>query len=148
MSRSRTIWEEGRESGRHVVALGSALALTVTFIDLLFDERIGLLFDLTFTVLSVALAFMVRPRDFFVVGVLPPLIMLGVFALLALTQPQAIAHRDDGFVQAVVTGLGRHSISLFVGYALCLACLAMRRRVLRTRDEAGDDLEREHSLAS
>ncbi|MBO0843499.1 MAG: hypothetical protein J2O46_09960 [Nocardioides sp.] len=147
-SHSRTIWEEGRESGRHVVALGAALALTVTFIDLLFDERLGLLFDLTFAVLSVALAFLVQPRDFFVVGVLPPLIMLGVFVLLALTQPQAIAHRDDSFVQAVVSGLGHHSISLFVGYALCLGCLAMRRRVLRARDEAADDLEHEHSLAS
>ena len=31
----RTIWEEGRESGRHVVALGSATSLTVTFVDLL-----------------------------------------------------------------------------------------------------------------
>lgn len=148
MTAARTIWEEGRESGRHVVALGAAITLTVTFLDLLFDERIGLLFDVTFAVLSLALALLVQPRDFFVVGVLPPLIMLGVFALLALTQPQAIAHRDDGFVQAVASGLGHHAISLFIGYALCLGCLAMRRRVLRIRDEDLDDLEREHSLAS
>ena len=124
----RTIWEEGRESGRHVVALGSATSLTVTFVDLLIDDQIGLLFDFTFVAIALTLALIVRPSDFFVVGVLPPLIMLGIFILLAATQPGSIADAGDGFVQAVVSGLGHHAISLFIGYALCLGCLAVRRQ--------------------
>lgn len=144
----RTIWEEGRESGRHVVALGSATSLTVTFVDLLIDDQIGLLFDFTFVAIALTLALIVRPSDFFVVGVLPPLIMLGIFILLAATQPGAIADAGDGFVQAVVSGLGHHAISLFIGYALCLGCLVMRRRVLKQRTETRDEVERERALAS
>ncbi|TQL69807.1 hypothetical protein FB381_3723 [Nocardioides albertanoniae] len=144
----RTIWEEGRESGRHVVALGSAISLTVTFVDLLIDEQVGLLFDLTFVAIAVTLALIVRPSDFFVVGVLPPLIMLGIFILLATTQPGSIADRDDSAVQAVISGLGHHSISLFIGYAACLGCLVMRRRVLRQRSEEVDEDERERAMAS
>ncbi len=144
----RTIWEEGRESGRHVVALGSATSLTVTFVDLLIDDKIGLFFDLTFVAIALTLALIVRPSDFFVVGVLPPLIMLGIFVLLAATQPASIADPDDGFVQAVFSGLGHHAISLFIGYAGCLGSLAMRRRVLKQRIEQSDEVEHESALAS
>lgn len=144
----RTIWEEGRESGRHVVALGSATSLTVTFVDLLIDDKIGLLFDLTFVAIALTLALIVRPSDFFVVGVLPPLIMLGIFILLAATQPGSIADAGDGFIQAVFSGLGHHAISLFIGYAGCLGSLAMRRRVLKQRTEQSDEVESERALAS
>lgn len=133
MTHARTIWEEGREPGRRVVALGVALALTVAALDLELTGRMSLLFDLVFVGLSVVVALLVHPRDFFTVGVLPPLLMVGVFLLLALTKPGTIAHDGDGVVQAVVSGLGHHSISLFVGYALCLGCLAMRRHVLAQR---------------
>jgi hypothetical protein len=105
VSSARTVWEEGHEPGRRVVALGLALALTVTVLDLA-----------------------VRPEDFFTVGVLPPLIMLTVFAILAVTRPGTIAHPRDGVVQAVVSGLSTHAVALGVGYGLCLACLAVRQR--------------------
>lgn len=133
MTHARTIWEEGHEPGRRVVVLGVALALTATSLDLILTDRLGIVFDLLFAALSLGLALMVHPRDFFVAGVLPPLLMVGVFLLLGLTRPYAIAHADDGVVQAVVSGLGHHSISLFIGYALCLGCLAMRRHVLAER---------------
>jgi hypothetical protein len=143
MSHARTIWEEGHEPGRRVVVLGVALALTVASLDLLLSDRVGILFDLVFALLSLGLALMVHPRDFFVVGVLPPLLMVGLFLLLGVTRPEAIAQADDGVVQAVVSGLGHHSISLFIGYALCLGCLAMRRHVLAERDRCATDGVRE-----
>ena len=83
--------------------------------------------------LCIGLALAVRPTDFFVVGVLPPLIMLGVFALLGLTRPDVIAHPQDGVVQAVVSGLSHHSTALVTGYVLCLAVLAVRQRVTTSR---------------
>lgn len=129
MSR-RTLWEQGREPGRQLVALGIAASLTAVALDLVITDRISVLFDVVFVVLSVALALLVRPRDFFTVGVLPPLLMVGVFTLLAATRPSAIAHPDDGVVQAVISGLSGHSIALVLGYALCLGCLAIRQRVL------------------
>lgn len=133
MSHARTIWEEGRTPGRRVVALGVALVLSIATVDLLITERIGLIFDLAFALVCLLLALSVHPADFFTVGVLPPLLMLGTYILLALTRPAAIANADDHAVQAVVSGLGHHSIALFVGYALCLAVLVMRRRVLDQR---------------
>ena len=127
--RSRTLWQEGREPGRQVIALGVAVALTAVVLDLLLVGRVSLFFDLCFVALCVGVALLVRPRDFFTVGVLPPLIMLGVFTLVGLTRPAMIADADDGVVQAVLSGLSRHSVALLIGYALCLACLGVRHRV-------------------
>jgi uncharacterized protein DUF6542 len=129
VSHTRTLWEEGREPGRQVVALGAALALTAVVIDVALVGRVSLFFDLCFVTVSVALALAVRPSDFFTVGVLPPLIMLGVFTLLGLSRPGVIADPGDGVVQAVVSGLSHHSGALVTGYLLCLGCLAMRRRI-------------------
>ena len=112
VSQARTLWKEGREPGRQVVALGVAVALTVVIVDLALVGRVSLFFDLCFIALCIGLALAVRPTDFFVVGVLRPLIMVGVFALLGLTRPAVIAHPQDGAVQAVVSGL---SVSIFVG---------------------------------
>jgi hypothetical protein len=110
------------------VALGLALALSVVALDLAVAGRVSLLFDLCFVVVCVALALAVRPEDFFTVGVLPPLIMLVVFTILAVTRPATIAHPHDGAIQAVISGLSTHAVALGVGYALCLACLAVRQR--------------------
>jgi hypothetical protein len=111
-----------------VVVLGVALVLSAAALDLLVTGHLGVLFDVCFVLACLAVALLVHPRDFFVVGLLPPLVMTGAFLLLALSRVDAIARSDDGVVQAVVTGLGRHSIALFVGYGLTLACLGMRRR--------------------
>lgn len=129
VTHARTLWEEGREPGPQVVALGVAIALTVVTIDLAVIGRVSLLFDLGFVLLCAGLALAVRPKDFFTVGVLPPLIMVAVFILLGVTQPEVIAHPRDGVVQAVVSGLSRHSGALIAGYVLCLGCLAIRHRV-------------------
>lgn len=130
---TKTVWEQGHEPGRQVVALGLALALSAVALDLVLFDRVGLLFDIAFVPVSIALALLVRPRDFFTVGVLPPLVMVLVFVLLGATRPGAVAHPDDGLVQAVISGLSSHSLALVLGYGLCLACLAVRQRVLARR---------------
>ena len=138
MTPTRTLWEEGRESGREVVALGFALALTVIVADVAMGVRVGLLFDLCFVALCIALALAVRPDDFFVVGVLPPLLMGGLFVLLAITRPAAIGEPDDGLVQATISGLSHHSLALLAGYALCLAVLFVRQRVVAIREREAE----------
>ncbi|WP_244931863.1 DUF6542 domain-containing protein [Nocardioides sp. W7] len=126
----KTLWEQGHEPGRQMVTLGIAAALTVVALDLLLTGRVSVLFDIAFVALSTALALLVRPRDFFTVGVLPPLVMVVVFTLLAATRPGAVAHPDDSVVQALISGLSSHSLALVLGYALCLVCLALRQRAL------------------
>ena len=142
MNHARTVWEEGSDTGRQVVALGVALALSAVCVDVLVVGRLGLFFDLCFVTLCVALALKVRPTDFFTVGVLPPLIMVAVFTLLGFTRPEVIADRRDGVIQAVVSGLSHHSLALCVGYLLCLACLAVRQRVAQAAKRSGSPAPR------
>ncbi len=117
MTHARTVWEEGREPGRQVVALGAAVSLTTVIVDLAITDEVSLLFDLVFVLLCLFLALDVHPADFFTAGVLPPLLMVGVFAMLGTTRPTTLGEDGDGAVQAVVSGLSHHSEALVAGYA-------------------------------
>ena len=131
VSGARTLWEEGHEPGRQMVALGLALTLTVVVLDVGIWGQVGLFFDLAFVVVCVVVALLVRPEDFFTVGVLPPLIMMTVFVLVGISHRVAIARYDDGLVQAVITGLSHHAVALGAGYAACLIVLAVRDQFTR-----------------
>ena len=131
---SRTVWEEGHESGRDMAALGVALALTAAALDLVLTGQVGLLYDVAFVLTCLGLALAVHPRDFFTVGVLPPLMMLLTVLLLGLTRAEAVARPGDSLVQAVVSGLTHHSLGLFVAYVTSLAVLAVRVRVRVQRE--------------
>ncbi|MET0524189.1 MAG: DUF6542 domain-containing protein [Nocardioides sp.] len=138
MTHARTVWEEGREPGRQVVALGTAVSLTAVLVDLAITDEVTVLFDLVFVLLCVFLALDVRPADFFTAGVLPPLLMTGVFAMLGLTRPTTLGEKGDGAVQAVISGLSHHSEALVTGYAVCLAVLLIRAQVLSQRATRND----------
>ena len=122
-------WPAGRDTGRQVVALGFALTLTAVSVDLLLLGSLSLFFDLSFVVACLMLAWTVRPQDFFTVGVLPPLMMLGVFTLAGVVAPGLIARPSDGVAQAVISGLSIHAGALIAGYMLALASLAYRARL-------------------
>lgn len=114
---------------------------TVATVDLALSGRVTWLTDVAFVLACVAAALLVRPRDFFTVGVLPPLLLLGLVTALAVSAPDAVADAGDGPVQAVVSGLAHHAGGLVGGYAATLAVLAVRRLVLATGgrlDTAGD----------
>ena len=129
MSRPRTLWEQGDDPGLQVAALAVAITLSAVVLDLRIGGDVAWFTDVVFVSACIAAALLVRMADFFTVGVLPPLLMLGVFAMLATTTRDTIAHPEDGFVQAVVSGLSGHSLALVVGYALALGVLAIRHRV-------------------
>jgi hypothetical protein len=124
------IWE-GESRGSEVVALGSALTLTAAAAQIAVGGHLGLFFDVCFVAICLTTAMLVRPRDFFTVGVLPPLLMFATMVLVAVNGTTIIAHRHDSVVQAVITGLAHHSIALFLGYAVCLVTLVLRRRTAR-----------------
>lgn len=123
----RPVWD-GHTRGSEVVALTAALTLTAAAAQITVGGHLGLFFDLCFVAICLAAGMLVRPRDFFTVGVLPPLLMFATMVLVALNGTQVIADRHDSVVQAVITGLAHHSVALFVGYAACLVTLALRRR--------------------
>jgi hypothetical protein len=130
-AQARTLWEEGRRPGRQVVTLSLLAALALAGLNLLFTGQLSLFFDLTFVVLCLVAALAVRPRDFFAVGVLPPLLMLATVVLLASFARTAVAEEVDGLAQAVVSGLAHHAGALVAGYALALVVLALRQVALR-----------------
>ena len=140
VSLSGVPWAAGDETGRQVAVLGVALTLTAVVLDALITGRLGLLFDLCFVALCLALAARVRRRDFFAVALLPPLLMISVFTFVALVDRETLADPRDNLVQAVVSGVATHGIALFAGYALCLGWLGWRRR---SRGDLATELGRE-----
>lgn len=139
------MWEEGRLSGRRVTRLSVLAVVLLAALDLALTRHLGLVFDIGFVLICVAAALAVRPRDFFRVGVLPPLLLLGLVLVLAVAHRSWVADAQDGLVQAVVTGLTRSASGLGVGYLLTLAVLGMRQRVLGRRARAGAHSKREGS---
>lgn len=99
----------------------------VVSVNLLLVRELTFGFDLAFVAVCLFAAFSVRPRDFFVVGVLPPLLMFATVLALAKLKRGAIAEETDGVVQAVVSGLAHHAGALVVGYGLVLGILAVRQ---------------------
>ena len=116
-------------AGSRVMRLAVLLGLVVLALDLAIFGRLTLLFDIGFVLICLGAALAVHPRDFFGVGVLPPLLLLGFITLVALVHRDWIADPGDGLVQAVVSGLAHRASALLTGYLLALAVLAMRQRV-------------------
>lgn len=103
----------------------SAAALNVAL-----TGTLSLFYDLTFVVVCLVAALAVRPRDFFTVGVLPPLLLLGTVTLLALSGRQALGDPADGVRQSVVSGLAHHAGGLVSASAVVLVVLALRQVAL------------------
>lgn len=125
-----TLWEEGRWSAARVTRLSTFVVLLLVVTDLVATGGLGLVFDGGFVVVCVAVALLVRPDEFFRVGVLPPMQLFGIFAVLAVVHRGWIAPADDGLIQALISALAHHSGALLAGYALCLVVLAIRQRVI------------------
>jgi hypothetical protein len=121
-------WWEGDTPGNEVAALATALVLTAAAAETALVGQLRLFFDLWFVLVCLGSALMVRPRDFFTIGVLPPLLMAGTMLIVALNGPKVIGAVHDSVLQAVITGLAHHSLALFAGYAVCLGTLYARQR--------------------
>lgn len=117
--------------GGRVAATALLAALSTAALNLALTGRLSLFFDLTFVVVCLVAAFAVRPRDFFVAGVLPPLLMLATVTSLAVLARGTVAEEVDSLVQAVVSGLAHHAGGLVAGYASTLLVLALRQVALR-----------------
>jgi hypothetical protein len=123
-------------SGSRTTRLAVLACVVLVAADLAATGRLDLTFDIGFAAVCTGTALAVRPRDFFSIGVLPPILLLLVCALLSLAHRSAIGGPGDGFVQGLVTGLAQHAGALAAGYALTLGVLAMRHRVIRRRARA------------
>lgn len=126
MNQAGAFWQVGQEPGRSVVSLGVAVTLTAVTIDVLLVGRLTLFFDLCYMVLCLGLAALVRRQDFFLVALLPPVLLTAVFGFVSLVARDAIADPRDSLLQGMVSGVATHGVALFIGYTLCLGWLAWR----------------------
>jgi hypothetical protein len=127
----KTLWEEGRRPGLLVALAAGLVVLVAVLLDLQLSTDLGLVFDVAFVLVCIAAALAVRPRDFFLIGVFPPLLMAATVAVLAVRTPGSVADRADGFLQSLVSGLAHHAGALVAGYVLTLAVLALRQVAIR-----------------
>jgi hypothetical protein len=135
-------------SGSRVTRLAVAAGLLVLVLDLAISRRLTFVFDIGFVLVCVGAALAVHPRDFFHVGVLPPLLLLSLISLVAIVHSGWVAEAGDGFVQAVVSGLAHRATGLLAAYLLALGVLAIRQRIrARRRRAAASYSKREVSPA-
>ncbi len=116
-------------SPRGVVVLACVSLAAVTALDLR-DGRLGFLFSLGF-VLAVATAPLAADvRALLTTGVMPPVLLIGALAAVAVVAPDAIAvdglHADAGTFGHTLAAVIDHGITLVVGHTLALAGIAVR----------------------
>ncbi|MCW2786468.1 MAG: hypothetical protein JWP74_2985 [Marmoricola sp.] len=129
-----TLWEEGRWSGTRVTRFSIFACVLLAGANLLVTGHLGLVFDAGFVLLCIAMALAIRPSDFFEVGVLPPILLVGLCTILGVLDRGSVGSKSDGLVQAVISGLAHHSGPLLASCVLSLAVLGIRSRVLRRHD--------------
>ncbi len=125
-------------TSRGVIALGGSLLAACTALQVWLSEHLGLFFGLCFVLASLTTALLVRLDGFFAVGVLPPVLMLLVLAVVALVSPGDISSPglddDAGFAQRIIAGVVAQVAALVVGHVTVLAVIAARARVLAGAD--------------
>ncbi len=141
-----TLWEEGQMSGSRVTRLAALAGVLVLAVDIAIFGHPTILFDLGFVLVCVAAALAVRPQDFFRVGVLPPLLLLGLMTLAAVIHRAWVGQTGDGVLQAVVAGLAHRASALLTAYLLTLAVLAIRQSVRKKRLAAARERQAQPNL--
>lgn len=103
--------------------------------EILLLGRVGWLTGAVFVLACVGAALVVRTRDLFTAGVLPPLLMLTLLVTVALADRSAFGVRalepDASTVQVVIAGFVDQAGALVVAHALTLVIVGMRVRLAR-----------------
>lgn len=100
-------------------------------LDLALTGRLSIFFDLCFVLIGLVAALAVRADGFFTAGVLPPLLLGAVVAVLAATQPDSLTATHVSFVGTFLTGLAHHAAALVVTHLTALLIVGGRIRTRR-----------------
>ena len=120
-------------SGSRVIRLAALAGVLVLALDLVIHGHPSYVFDIGFVLVCVGAALAVRSRDFFAIGVLPPLLLLALMTLPAVLHRAWVGDAGDGVLQAIVSGLAHRATGLLAAYLLTLAVLGIRQQVRRKR---------------
>jgi len=102
-----------------------ATAAVVAF-DLTLTGRLSMFFDLCFVLIGLSAALLARRQGLFAVGVLPPLLLGGVVAVLAVSAPAALTSSHLAFASTWLTGLAHHGGALAATHVIVLTIVGLR----------------------
>ncbi|MGH3368142.1 MAG: DUF6542 domain-containing protein [Nocardioidaceae bacterium] len=109
-----------------VVGLALLSTAGLAAFDLVLTGRLSMFFDLGFVLVGLTAALVVHRPGFFAVGVLPPLLLGSVMAVLALLMPSALTSTPLAFVSSWLTGLAHHAVTLVSTHIAVLAIVGLR----------------------
>ena len=113
-----------------VVTVSAACVLGAAAVQLLLTDALGLFFGACFVLTSITAALVVRTDGFFVVGVLPPLLLIGVLTTVGVADPSAIdapgLAEDAGLLQRVIAGIVSQAGALVIGHGAAIAVIGLR----------------------
>lgn len=123
---SRTAGRDPLLPGRAVVILALLTTTTLALLDRAWTGRLSQFFDLSFVLVCVLAALAVRRSGLFTVGVLPPLVLAAVFAILAVLDPATLTAQHVAVISTVLAALAHHAAALLAGHGSALAILVAR----------------------
>jgi hypothetical protein len=108
--------------------VGGAVVVTAAVVafDLTLTGRLSMFFDLCFVLVGLSAALLAHRRGLFAVGVLPPLLLGAVAAVLAAVAPAALTASHLAFVSTWLTGLAHHGAALLATHVVVLAIVGLR----------------------
>jgi hypothetical protein len=108
--------------------VGAAVATTVGVVafDVALTGRLSMFFDLCFILVGLCAALGVRRDGLYAVGVLPPLLLGAVVAVLAVLSPGTLTASRLEFASTWLTGLAHHGVALASAHAVVLTIVGMR----------------------
>jgi hypothetical protein len=109
---------------RGVLLSTGAAAAGCAGLDFALTGGVGFFFDLCLVVICLVAAMSAAPRALFTVGVLPPLTLAAVIAVVAAFAPHTIA--TGSFSAVFLTGLASHAVPLCASYAVALVVVTAR----------------------
>ncbi|MEJ7707778.1 MAG: DUF6542 domain-containing protein [Nocardioidaceae bacterium] len=117
--------------GRGILLCSALATAGCAAADYALTGGLTIFFDLWFVVISLVGAMSVVRRDLFTVGVLPPLLMATIAAMIAILEP-AVFVTSGSFSESFLTGLAEHAVGLVAGYGAALLVLVCRIPSART----------------
>lgn len=134
-------WEVRLRTGTHRLAsheLGVRAVVMVSVgcvsgaaaLQLLLTDQLGVFFGCCFVLTSLTAALVVRSDGFFVVGILPPVLLIGLLTAVATLEPSAIdapgLAADAGLLQRVIAGIVSQAGALVLGHGGAIGVLGLR----------------------
>jgi hypothetical protein len=121
----------GQDLGAGAVVVVSAACLGgAAAVQLALTDHLGVFFGICFVLASLTAALLVRSDGFFTVGVLPPLLMFGILAAVAVADSSAIdapgLADEAGLLQRVIAGVVSQAPALVIGHGVALGVVGLR----------------------